>query len=200
VAGAHVLINHAPSITAPNLRPPPVITGPLAATAVANSQGIYSVSGLSAGQYVVCAEVSTPGLLDPCHWATSAPSVTVASGETTAGVTVTMAAGAVVPIHIGDPLALLTPISESQTNFDLQVHAITSKGLHYIATTQGSSATGRDLAITIPFGVAITLQVRSLHLIVNDQTGNPVASAGASISVPSGTAPPEITYVISGSQ
>ena len=105
VAGAHVLINHAPSIAAPHLSAPPVITGALVATAVTSSQGIFSVGALSPGQYIVCAEVSTPGLLDPCHWATSAPNVTVTAGATTAGVTVTMAAGAVVPIHISDPQA-----------------------------------------------------------------------------------------------
>jgi hypothetical protein len=82
-----------------------VITGALAGTAVTNSQGVFSVGALSPGQYIVCAEVSTPGLLDPCHWAASAPNVTVTAGATTAGVTVTMAAGAVVPIHISDPPA-----------------------------------------------------------------------------------------------
>jgi hypothetical protein len=200
VAGAHVLINHAPSIAASHLSAPPVITGPLAATAVASSQGLFSVGALSPGEYIVCAEVSTPGLLDPCHWATSAPTVTVAAGETTAGVTVTMAVGAVVPIHIGDPLAMLAPVSASQANFDLQVHAITGKGLHYIAQTQASSAVSRDLAVTIPFGAAITLQVRSAHLIVNDQTGNLVPSVGAVISVAAGVVPTAITYVVAGSK
>lgn len=200
VAGAHVLINHAPSIAAAHLSAPPTITGPLAATVVASSQGTFSVGALSPGEYIVCAEVSTPGLLDPCHWAASAPTATVAAGETTSGVTVTMAAGAVVPIHISDPLAMLTPVSGSQMSFDLQVHAVTSKGLHYIAETQASSAVSRDLAITIPFGAAITLQVRSLHLIVNDQTGNPVPSAGAGISVAAGAVPSAVTYVIAGSK
>jgi hypothetical protein len=124
----------------------------------------------------------------------------VAAGETTAGVTVTMAVGAVVPIHISDPLAMLAPVSGSQMNFDLQVHAITSKGLHYIAETQASSAVSRDLAITIPFGAAVTLQVRSPHLIVNDQMGNPVPSVGAGISVAAGTVQAGITYVVAGNK
>src|SRR5258708_126955 len=83
VASAHVLISSAPFAGASHFTPPPVVTGPLAATATSDSHGAFSVSTLPAGQYIACAEVVAPGLLDPCHWAASAPTFTVTSGKTT---------------------------------------------------------------------------------------------------------------------
>jgi hypothetical protein len=164
----------------------------------ADANGNFRVGSLPAGRYVACAEVTVPGLLDPCHWAGSAPTFTVVAGQPTTGVDITMARGAVVPIHIADPLGLLQPVSESAINFDFQVHVVTSKGVHHNARVQASSAAGRDLAVTVPFGTAVTLRVMSSHLTANDQTGSPVSAAGASVTVPSGVSPATVVYTITG--
>jgi hypothetical protein len=200
VGGARVLISQALPAGAPQFAPPPVVTGPSVTMVAADSSGIFSIGSLPAGQYVACAEVTTPGLLDPCHWAASAPTFTVSAGTTTAGVNITMARGAVVPIHIDDPLALLQPVSASAVSFDFQVHVVTSKGLHYNAAVQGSSATSRDLAVTVPFGTPLMLRVISAHLTVNDQTGQPVSPLGVSMAMPSGTSPSTVGYVITGTK
>lgn len=72
-AGARVLIVAALPATAPHFAAPPAITGPLATSATADSQGAFTIAALPTGQYIACAEATTPGLLDRCHWATSAP-------------------------------------------------------------------------------------------------------------------------------
>ena len=74
VAAARVLISHAVPANGPHFPAPPTITGHLAATIVSDGKGNFTATNLAAGQYVMCAEVMTPGLLDPCHWAVSAPS------------------------------------------------------------------------------------------------------------------------------
>lgn len=79
VAGARVLINHAPFGIPPALAPP-VITGPTAAMAVTDSGGSFQASNLLPGPYIACAETIATGLLDPCHWSASAPVVTVSPG------------------------------------------------------------------------------------------------------------------------
>lgn len=88
------------------------------------------------------------------------------------------------PIHIDDPQSPLKPVT-GPIDFDLQIHAVTAKGQHYNANIQASTATGRGHSVTIPFGTAITIQVLAAHLVVNDQTGNPVPSAGSSLTAPS---------------
>jgi len=193
-----VLISHTPSVAAPNVSSPPIITGPLEAMVVTDSQGAFSISGIPPGTYIACAEVSTPGLLDPCHWATSAPGVTVSAGQTVTGVTVTMARGAVLNVHIDDPQALLKPVPASQTDFDLQIHVITRKGIHYSSPVQTSNGAGRDHAVTIPFGTPVTLSVVSPHLVVNDQNGKPVSSAGTSIAASEGSTPSTVNYTVTG--
>jgi hypothetical protein len=193
--GAHVLIAAALPATAPHFTAPPVITGPLATTATADASGAFTIPTLAAGQYIACAEAPMPGLLDPCHWATSAPTFTVTAGKTTTGVNITMAKGAVIPIHIDDPQSLLKPVT-GPIDFDLQIHAVTAKGHHYNANIQASTATTRDHVITIPFGTAVTIQVLSGHFVVNDQSSEP--AAGASVSIPSGASAATMSYVVAG--
>jgi hypothetical protein len=151
IARARVFINSAPPATAPQFSTPPVVTGKQVAMVASDPSGAFSVGNLPPGQYIACAEAPIQGLLDPCLWATSAPTFTVTAGQSTSAVNVVLARGAILPIHIDDPMALLTPVT-APVDFKLQVHIVTSKGLRYMARIQSSTAGSRNLAMTIPFG------------------------------------------------
>jgi hypothetical protein len=193
---ARVLISHAPTGTPP-VSAPPVITGPLAAMVSTDVRGSFHAEGLGPGQYIACAEAPAPGLLDPCHWAAAAPTFTVSAGQTTSGVKIVMAKGSVLQIHVNDPLQLLGPVS-TPVDLSFEIHVVTNKGLHYSAPIQSSTATGRDHAITIPFGAAVTLRVLSARLAVSDQSGNPFPQLGTAINLPSGTPPPIVELSVTG--
>jgi hypothetical protein len=75
---------------------------------------------------------------------------------------------------------------------------VTSKGLHYSASIQSSTAVGRDHAITIPFDSPVSLRVLSAHFTVNDQSGKSFASAGTTVSVPTGATPAAIGLTVTG--
>ena len=124
----------------------------------------------------------------------------VSDGQTTPAVNITMARGAVVPIHVDDPLGLLQPVTPMAVNFDFQVHLVTSKGLHHNASVQASSAVSGDFVVTFPFGTPVTLKVMSSHLKVTDQTGNPMSAVGTGVTVASGATPSAVQYVIAGTQ
>src|SRR5712692_3293707 len=109
VAGARVLISRPPPSGTPRFIAPPVITGPLVATVVADVSGSFRADNLAPGQYIACAETTAPGFLDPCHWAASAPGFTVSAGQTTSGVKIVMAKGAALRVHVDDPRRLLKP-------------------------------------------------------------------------------------------
>jgi hypothetical protein len=138
---------------------------------------------LAAGNYVACGQSTTQGLLDPCHWALAAPTFTITGGQTTAGVNVVMAAGAVVPIHVNDPNRLLAPAAAA-IEMDCRFQMVTPQGRRYEAIIVGHSSVSRDYQITIPFGMALSLRALCPHLVVNDASGAPVAAAGVSVTVP----------------
>jgi hypothetical protein len=196
VVGARVLISHAPSIKPP-VAAPPVITGSLAAMVTADANGAFHADGLAPDQYIACAETTAPGLLDPCHWSTSAPSFTVSAGQIVSGMKIVMKRGAVLRIHIDDPQQLLKFVT-GPVDFDLEIHVVTGKGLHYSAPVQSSTATGRDHAITIPFDTSLSLRVLSAHLTVNDQSGKPFAALGAAVNVPAGAVPAVMGLTVTG--
>jgi len=197
VAGAHVLISYAAPANAPHPSSAPTITGPIAGRADADLSGQFTATALPPGQYVACAEALTPGLLNPCTWTTSAPTFTVNAGQTTAGVKIVMAKGAVLPVHVNDPLGLLKTVT-GQVDFDLEVHVVTPNGAHYGAPIEAQTLSGRDYAIAIPFGAGVAVRVLSAHFTVTDQSGNAVAPAGTSVTAPVGTAPQQIVYTVTG--
>jgi hypothetical protein len=197
VAGARVLISYAAPANAPHSSSGPTMTGPIAARAQSDSSGEFTATALPPGQYVACAEALTPGLLNPCSWTTSAPTFTVNAGQATTGVNIVMAKGAVLPIHVNDPLGLLKTVA-GPVDFDLEIHVVTPNGAHYSAPIQAQTSSGRDYAIAIPFGAGVAVRVLSAHFTVTDQSGNAVAPAGAGVTVPVGTAPQRIFYTVTG--
>ena len=175
---------------------PPVITGVKALSTGTNKQGQF-LAFLPPGNYVACAQSTTPGILDPCQFATSAPTFTVVKSQIVSGVKVAMATGAVLTVHINDPNQLLAPVT-GPLAADCHVQVVTAQGRRYEAIIADSTSTSRDHVITIPFGAAYTLQVISPKLVINDSSGNPVPSAGASLATPANANPGVVTYAVSG--
>jgi hypothetical protein len=198
VAGARVLISYAPSVKPPGVAPP-VVTGPLAAVATTDSTGAFHTSSLAPGSYIACSEAPASGYLDPCHWSTSAPNFVISAGEAVPGITIVMPKGAVLSIQVNDPQQVLKPAA-GPIDLALEVHVVTSKGIHYSAPIQSSSATGRSYAIAIPFATPVTLRVLSSHLAVSDQSGQPVATMGATFNVPAGSTPAVTVFTVTGTK
>jgi hypothetical protein len=196
VAAARVLISHAVPANGPHFPAPPTITGHLTATIVSDGNGNFTATNLPAGQYVMCAEVTTQGLLDPCHWAVSAPSFTLTDGQPVSGLKIVMAKGAVLTVHLDDPDGLLNKSVAGPVDFDCAVHVVTSKGIHQFAAIQANNARGRDHVITIPYGTPVTLKVVTAHLTITDKSGGPVPAQASITAAPGATL--AINYTIKG--
>jgi len=162
--------------------------------------GAFTIPSLPPGNYVACAQPGTPGLLDPCHWGTSVPTFTVTAGQTTPGVRITLAQGAVIPIHINDPQQLLKPILGSRIDPGCRIHLVTAKGMHYEAPIVAQSAGGRDHSVTVPFGTPYSLQVMCPKLNLNDATGAPVVSASAGAPIPVGSTVSTAVFTVTGAK
>ncbi len=196
VAGAHVYISQALPASVALPGGPPILTGPQVTSAKTDTNAQF-VAFLKPGNYLACAQTSTSGLVNQCDWAVSANAFTVASNQTANNVSIVLAHGAVIPIHIDDPLQLLAPAA---TAIDpaCRFQIYTAKGAHFDAPIVARSATSRDYSITIPYGAPVTLRVLSPHLAVNDNTGKPAATAGVSTNVPVGSIVTTLTYTVAG--
>lgn len=170
----------------------------------------FLISGLPAGAYILCAQTTTPGWLDPCHWSASLPAITVAAGQNVTGQTVTMAKGAVVQFTVVD-VGKLLPTTISNTAMpqgakipaipqDVQIIAHASNGAYYNAQIASITATGQTRQLTLPFGLPHTVTVRSQQFSLLNATGTPVAAIGDSqtFQIPAGAAPPQFTYTVVG--
>src|SRR5260370_36420556 len=73
---------------------------------VSESDGSFTLSGVPAGDYVICARKAGVAALNPCAWG-SAPLVKVTAGLQATGQTVRMAAAATLQVHFDDPGGLL---------------------------------------------------------------------------------------------
>ena len=195
IAGARVTLSRAlPS--SGRASGPPTITGPRVAVVFADSRGIFSLNAIQAGAYVACAQAPIEGFLDPCHWGSTAPHLTVVAGQRFSGLVVTLPRGAVIPIHVNDPQGLLAPRSGS---FDrnCEFHIVTPRGLHYSARIQDSGPSGRNHAITVPFGSSFTLQVMAAHFVLADTAGK-AANAPATITSSLGASIAPMIYTVVG--
>jgi hypothetical protein len=200
VVHARVFISRALPATTVRPAAPPVFTGPHVITTMTDRQGQFISGHLAAGNYVACAQFAAQGLLDPCHWASSAPVFTVATNKTTTGVKIAMAKGATVSIHVSDAQQVLTAPKGVAPPF-LRFHMVTAKGHHYEAAMVAQDTVSQDFKITIPFATPLTLQVIGPQLTVNDETGKPAAAAGRTVLVPAGTTTSTIfNYTVAGAK
>lgn len=178
---------------------PPVQTGPQVTSRLVDKAGNFNISALAPGSYVACASTTTPGYLDPCHWATSAPTFSIGAGKPTTGVKVVLANGAVIPIRVNDMSQKLLKPQEGAHDLDFQIHAVTSSGRHHTALISAQDANGRDHSVTVPFGIPITLQVFSPKVAIVESTGKLDAPGGLTITVPAGkSATPVVLNVVGG--
>jgi hypothetical protein len=121
----------------------------------------------------------------------------VSAGQKTSGINIVMAKGSVLYIHVDDPQQLLRPVT-SAIDLEFQIHVVTSKGLHYSAPLQSSTAVARDHAITIPFNSPVNLRVLAAHYTVNDHTGKSFVAQGSTVNAPTGTTPAAIALTVTG--
>jgi hypothetical protein len=107
-----------------------------------------------------------------------------------------MAKGAVITIHLADPQQLLKPAANA-TPVDCQIHLVTAKGMRYLAAIVAATATGRDHAVTVPFGTPFQPQV-SPHLAVNDARGAAAIAPSTVMTTASAAGIATVNYTVTG--
>jgi len=185
---------------------PPVLASYVEGGATAQSStkspaSTFLISNLPAGTYILCAQTSAPGWLDPCHWSATLPAINLAAGQNLTGQTVTMTKGAVVQFTIVDAGKLLpTEDSNSAIPKDVEIIAHASNNAYYNARIVSVTAMGQTRQLTLPFDLPHTLIVRSRQFSLLDSAGTTIPATGRSqpLQVASGAAVPQSTFTVAG--
>ena len=195
IAGARVYA--ATKTTSQATKAPPTIATRFGNAVNAAADGTFSIPGLPAGPYILCAQTTTAGWLDPCQWASLVPLAVLPAGQNLTGQKVVLTKGAVIQIRINDPHKLL-PTLPTAVAHDVEVLALASNKSYYHARIASADGNGRTHQLTVPFDLAHTLIVRSQQFALSDSQGNAVASNGHSESVTasSGKNAPQFNFTV----
>jgi hypothetical protein len=163
------------------------IDGPLRAaeaySRVTAADGSYSIKGLGAGPFIVCASAPGRPLLDPCQWGTPAV-VRLAGGAGTATTTTQLQLGAMVSIRVDDPALLLfaaAPTGQPQPFLAMGVWP--AGGYFHQAVQVSSDATGHNLSLIVAPNVNLPFAVSAQNVSITDATTQSVVNANQQVNM-----------------
>lgn len=142
--------------------------------------GSFGFDNLPVGDYLLCVQVPAGGFVDPCHWSPAPQTVTVKSGQTTAGLQIRVATASVLQIRLNDPGDLLQPKGGVAPHIMMGV--VTSRGLFQPAFLAVKDAAGQDHQVTVPLDTPLKFSIFSKHVQLTDANGQAVDSAGSSFT------------------
>jgi hypothetical protein len=189
-------------------------------TAVTAGDGSFKLLQVPVGDYALCANHTGVPALNPCVWGGALP-VHIASGVSSSGQAIRMAAGAPLQVHLDDPGGLLaanlgqapgvvSPIvaatsltpsiggNQGQTpGASLMVGVATQHGFLPLVLT-GSSAISRDYQLLVPFNITNNLLISTSYLKVTNAAGVTVAGQTIPVSFSPGTPANVINFQVVG--
>ena len=171
IGGATILLHRAPQATPRSIRQPSDWT------TVTTAGGSFSVTGLPAGYYSVCAGIKDSTWLNPCEWNFATPTATISRSTPNPSVGIILKRGAPVPIRINDGGQLLDQ-HEGKTRGAGLFLSVSSAGLlSRLVPLVSKNGSGRNYQIVIPFNTPLTLVVRASYFIVQDAADTALSQA-----------------------
>ncbi len=153
---------------------PPSAAGPFTpftATAASGADGSFTMAGLPAGTYRLCAEHRAAGMLNPCLWSDEPILAAVAEGQTTQGRDIRMAKGAVLTVRLNDPRGLLSRYLGKTPGAHILVGIGRGTAPFMAATPSAADDTGRELTLLVPVDTPLQASVFSSFFSLADETG-----------------------------
>jgi hypothetical protein len=162
----------------------------VSAMVVSASDGSFTVRGVPAGTYIVCAFGTKPNHLRSCSWGMADAVVEVRAGSAAPGVTLNVRTGALVVFNVSDPAGRIllqdpTGVNARQTNLGIGV--VSTMG-HYFANLVEHSGTQWTYAVAVPIGVPVSLWLdtpldvvdRNVKSVARRSTSFPILAADSS--------------------
>jgi hypothetical protein len=150
------------------------------------ADGSFTVTGLAAGLYRICATPSVPGYIESCLWRGGGP-VNVTAGKTVAGRKVMVETAGTLLVQIEDPSGLLSQAAPSAANGTvaqfLMVGVLTDNKLFVSAPVTASGSTERNHAVAVPVGRNVSLRLMTHGLAVSTTAAPDTDLSGTDIPV-----------------
>ena len=181
VAGAVVLYSRITRLVGPVAHARPALGEAVVRSSVsADTNGVFALSSLPAGDYYLCPEVPSAPYLNPCKWF-STPQVTISAGAVQRP-SLVLKRGVFLRVRVNDPAGLLPPVKDSPSRAaNLIIGVVFGSGAFLAATNTRMDQTGRDYQMSIPAGMPLKLWVFSRHVTLTDSLGSPVDNSGGRI-------------------
>jgi hypothetical protein len=163
------------------------VNGPLPAaeaySTTTAADGSFTVQGLNAGPFIICADGSALGLLDPCEWG-SPTVVSVPSGTAVVSTSTQLQLGATVSIRVDDPALLLyASVAASQPHPFLDMGVWSADGHFHHARRISSDSTGYNFTLVVTPSVNLAFAVSFQNIAVTNAATNAPVEASQRVSV-----------------
>ena len=135
--------------------------------------GSYSLTGLAAGSYTICAVLPGTDLMDPCQWG-DLPHVVQVPASGGVKDTLQLLQGATISIHVSDPGMALAVAPPGTSGTRLLMGVWTNRGHFHNAPKVSSNSNSHDYTLIIAPDVDLQLTVNSAGLKVVDSSSNAV--------------------------
>jgi len=149
----------------------PIMTGPQVAAVRSGNDGSFVLKNLPAGRLVLCAQVSTPGQLHPCQWATKANIVSLMAGQAVTAADIVVKTGSILHVRINDPQRLLDNPAGQIPPPHLMVGIVTPQRFFQYAAPVSKDDKGRNYEITVPFDTPLDFTISSFGLSLAGENG-----------------------------
>jgi hypothetical protein len=151
-------------------------TAPFRADAITQSNGTFTVAGLSAGNYQVCVQPRKSPFLSNCDWNLTPITTTVGTANVSLA-PITLQKGTPLHVHIFDTQQFLSagkgtsPNSKTNSSGDLLVGLWLPSGLFMPMPLSSQDKYGRDFEAPIPYAMQVYLSVHGGSFQVSDSSG-----------------------------
>lgn len=149
-------------------------------TVSSDANGLFSLSNLPVGDYLLCAEVPSGPYLDPCKWSSALR--TVVSAGSVASPVLVLKKGVLLKVRVHAPPGLLPAVKDEPLRpLNLIIGVVFGDGAFLRATNTSVDRAGRDYQMSIPADMPLKLWVFSRHVTLTDSRGLSVDNSGARI-------------------
>jgi len=151
--------------------PPVNHAAPRTVHTITSSTGTFTLSGVAAGSYTICAHSTVSGsILDPCVWGTAPLIVTLLAGQNVTGTTVQLQNSTALQISISDPNGLISA-NEGKTQGGHLIFGAWGGHFFVSASVTNSTKTSRTYQLNVPQGAQINLAMQTALYQLQDSTG-----------------------------
>lgn len=146
------------------------------------SDGKFSLTGLAAGAYRLCAQNASGGLLDPCLWTANPTMVTVATGENAGGVSLVAMRGVKINVQVNDAQGLLSG-SGAVDDILIGIKGASAGSPFLAASLVSKSNGGKTVSLVVPPGKAVNVFTYSKLYQLADSLGKKFSTPSVVTSV-----------------